>query len=175
MNLKKIPTLMLNASYEPLRIIHAQDALIKVTLGKAVVEVPSDREAWPGIYIPSVIRLRWYADVPRRLKVCSRKNIYVRDGYRCQYCGKIFPAWELTLDHIIPKSRGGSNKWENLVACCNACNRHKADRTPEEAGMELIHKPLPANIHTPRFLLRCLGKEIKGWGKYLWVDSKGEV
>ena len=172
------PTLMLNASYEPLRIVSVKKALTLITKGVALVEVPTDVliHRGLGIYAHSVIRLRTYRHVPIRLQVVSRKNIFLRDGERCMYCGERFKTRELTLDHIIPKSRGGSPSWSNLVSCCAKDNHRKGDRTPEEAGMELIHKPLPQNVHTPRFLLRSMGMEIsQGWSKYLWVDSKGET
>jgi 5-methylcytosine-specific restriction endonuclease McrA len=146
-----------------------------VCKGVALVEVPTDIQAHKGIYIPSVIRLRTYRHVPIRLQVVSRKNIFMRDGGRCMYCGERFRPQELTLDHIIPKSRGGANSWDNLVACCAKDNHKKGDRLPEEAGMKLIHKPLPQTIHTPRFLLRSMGLEINSWSRFLWDDSRGET
>src|ERR1039458_2507358 len=116
MNLMRKPVLQLNASYEPLRIIAARRALTLITKGVAVVEVPTSTIVYPGIYLPSVIRLRTYRHVPIRMQVMSRKNILLRDGGRCMYCGQ--RSDELTLDHVIPRSRGGQNTWENLVACC---------------------------------------------------------
>jgi 5-methylcytosine-specific restriction endonuclease McrA len=168
---------MLNASYEPLRIVTAKKALTLVTKGVALVEVPTDVliHRGLGIYLPSVIRLRTYRQVPIRMQVVSRKNILLRDGERCMYCGQKAKAGELTLDHVIPRSRGGSSAWDNLVACCKADNHRKGDRTPEEAGMKLIHKPLPQTVHTSRYLLRTMGMEIsQEWSKYLWANSKGE-
>jgi 5-methylcytosine-specific restriction endonuclease McrA len=166
--------LQLNASYEPLRIVTGRKALTLITKGVAVVEVPTSIQVHPGIYLPSVIRLRNYRHVPIRLQVVSRKNIFLRDGNRCQYCGRRFQSADLTLDHILPKSRGGRNDWANLVACCRPDNHRKGDRTPEEAGMMLIRRPLPQTIHTPRFLLRSLGTEVDEWVKYLWHDSDGD-
>jgi 5-methylcytosine-specific restriction endonuclease McrA len=90
------------------------------------------------------------------------------------YCGLPFVGQDLTLDHVIPKSQGGKNEWNNLVAACGKCNHRKANRTPEEAGMRLIRRPLPANIHTPRFVLKALGSEVQDWGRYLYADSEGE-
>jgi 5-methylcytosine-specific restriction endonuclease McrA len=175
MNLMRKPVLQLNASYEALRIVSAKKALTLITKGVALVEVPTNIQVHEGIYLPSVIRLRTYRHVPIRMQVVSRKNIFLRDGERCMYCGEKFKNSELTLDHIIPKSRGGGQSWNNLVACCKRDNHRKGDRTPEEAGMTLIHKPLPQTVHTPRFLLRSLGMEIsQSWSKYLWTDSKGE-
>jgi 5-methylcytosine-specific restriction endonuclease McrA len=166
--------LQLNASYEPLRIISAKKALTLITKGVALVEVPTSIKVYPGIYLPSVIRLRNYRHVPIRLQQVSRRNIILRDGSRCQYCGQRFESAELTLDHIIPRSRGGRNEWSNLVAACKKDNHRKADRTPEEAGMVLLRRPIPQTIHTPRFLLRSLGSEISEWGPYLYQDSEGD-
>jgi 5-methylcytosine-specific restriction endonuclease McrA len=174
MNLMRRPTLMLNASYEPLRIIWARKALTLLTKGVAVVEVPTSTMVYPGIYLPSVIRLRVYKHVPIRMQTVSRKNIFMRDGYQCMYCGQSSSGAGLELEHIVPKSRGGKNEWSNLVAACRKCNSRKNDRTPEEAGMRLIRRPLPANIHTPRFILKSLGAEIPSWGRYLFNDSEGE-
>jgi 5-methylcytosine-specific restriction endonuclease McrA len=166
--------LQLNASYEPLRIISAKKALTLITKGVALVEVPTSIQVHQGIFLPSVIRLRNYRHVPIRLQVVSRRNIILRDGSRCQYCGDRFESSELTLDHVIPRSRGGRNEWSNLVAACKKDNHRKADRTPEEAGMKLLRRPLPQTIHTPRFLLRSLGLEVNEWGPYLYQDSEGD-
>ena len=174
MSLIRRPVLQLNASYEPLRIITAKKALTLITKGVALVEVPTSTMIYPGIFLPSVIRLRTYRHVPIRMQVCSRKNIYIRDGHRCMYCGTRFGSESLTLDHVIPRSHGGRNEWSNLVAACNKCNHRKADRTPEEAGMFLIRRPLPANIHTPRFVLKALGSEVNEWGRFLYADSEGD-
>ncbi len=167
-------SLQLNRSYEPLRVITARRALELVTRGKAVVVVPTNLQAYPGIYIPSVIRLVSYAKVPYKRPIPSRKNILTRDQNRCLYCGAKAPRVVLELEHIIPKSKGGPSSWDNLVAACRPCNQKKGDRTPEEADMKLIHRPLPASIHTNRFVLKQMGAEIHEWDRYLWNDSKGE-
>ena len=167
--------LQLNASYEALRIISARKALTLITKGVAVVEVPTNIQVHAGIFLPSVIRLRHYRNVPHKRPIPSRKNIFTRDGFRCLYCGAKAPRVTLELEHIFPKSRGGKNEWSNLVASCHACNQKKGDRTPEEAGMTLIHRPLPATINTGRFILKQLGAEVNEWAKFLWSDSKGET
>lgn len=168
--------LQLNASFEPLRIIGMKKALTLLTKGVAVVEVPTSILIHPGmgIYAPSVIRLRTYRHVPIRLQVVSRKNIFIRDGNRCMYCGRRFLSADLTLDHILPRSRGGRNEWANLVACCKTDNHRKGDRTPEEAGMNLIRRQLPQTVHTRTQILRSLGSEVDEWSKYLWRDSEGD-
>lgn len=167
--------LQLNKHNEPLRIISVRRALTMLTKGKAVVEVPTSILIYPGVYLPSVIRLVEYAKVPYRRQQVSRKNIFLRDGMRCMYCGtKKSDTVELELEHIVPRSRGGKNTWENLVAACTPCNRKKNDRTPEEAGMTLIHKPLPATVHTATHILQQIGAEIKEWEPYLWNDPEGD-
>jgi 5-methylcytosine-specific restriction endonuclease McrA len=88
------------------------------------------------------------------------------------YCGK--KTLDLTLDHVIPRSRGGSNAWDNLVAACADCNRKKGDRTPSECNMPLIRRPLPQTVHTSRWLLKSMGAEIREWGKFLWNNSEGD-
>lgn len=168
--------LQLNASYEALRIISLKKALTLVSKGVADVEVSTDILVHRrlGIYAPSVIRLRRYHHIPLRAQQATRKNIFLRDGHRCQYCGKRFEPQKLTLDHIVPRSRGGPNTWNNLVTCCHADNNSKGDRLLEECGMVLIRRPLPQTIHTSRFLLKSLGSEVNEWGKFLWTDSTGE-
>ena len=175
MNLMRSPTLQLNRYFEPLRIIYARHALTLVTKGKAVVVVPTSIRICPGVYLPSVIRLVEYAKVPFKTPQATRKNIFTRDGYRCMYCGAHKGGSELELEHVIPKSRGGKKSWENLVSACRKCNSRKNDRTPEEAGMPLIHKPLPASVHTPRGILRTLGAQVNEWSPYLFMDSKGDT
>jgi 5-methylcytosine-specific restriction endonuclease McrA len=94
-----------------------------------------------SIKLPSVIRLLRMVKRPRSPIKFSRQNIYSRDQYRCQYCGKRHPSEDLTYDHVLPKSRGGRTRWDNIVTCCIRCNRQKGGRTPEEAGMALIRPP----------------------------------
>ncbi len=174
MNLSRNITLLLNASYEPIRIVSGKRALTLITKGKATVELPTKIQVYPGVFLPSVIRLRTYKHIPIRLHVMTRRNILIRDGNVCQYCGEKFKSNELTLDHVIPKSRGGGKAWNNLVSCCGPCNRKKDNKTPQEAGMPLLHRPLPASVHTGRGILRTMALETTGWEKYLWADSKGE-
>ena len=118
--------------------------------------------------VPSVIRLLEYRRIPRQTRALSRKNILVRDRHTCQYCGKVHSASDLTLDHVVPRSRGGKSIWENLVGCCRRCNNRKGDRLPAEAGMGLVRHPLPFNLHTSRNLMRQLGHHQEAWRKYLF-------
>jgi 5-methylcytosine-specific restriction endonuclease McrA len=174
MSLMLKPVLVLNAAYEPLSIVRARRALTLVTKGVAVVELATNQRIYRTMYLPSVVRLREYRHLPIRLQVVSRKNILARDGNRCMYCGQKFQPDVLTLDHVVPKSRGGRGSWENLVACCQRDNHRKGDRTPEEAGMKLIHRPLPQTVHTQKQILRSIASEVKEWSKYLWHDSQGD-
>jgi len=162
------PVLVLNASYEPIHIASARRALVLVIKGAAVIEEARDVMAHRDYPLPSVVRLRQYRRVPSRVQVLSRKNIYIRDGYACQYCGEVLPARDLTLDHVTPKSRGGLSRWENLVASCHKCNHTKGDRTPAEAGMTLRRVPRPLTIHTSRGMLRLAGHNEAAWRKYLY-------
>lgn len=94
-----------------------------------------------AIRVPRVILLQYYDRVPRRYVRFSRFNIYARDQNRCQYCGRQFPRAELNLDHVVPRMKGGTSVWENVVCSCHRCNRIKGGRTPTEAGMRLIRQP----------------------------------
>lgn len=163
--------LVLNASYEPINVCAARRALVLVLKGVASAEehvpcyVHSARQA---IKLPTVIRLLEYRRIPHQSRALSRKNILLRDRYTCQYCGKTLPSSELTLDHVLPRSRAGESSWENLVACCNPCNNRKGSRTPEEANMKLHKNPRPFTLHTNRHLMRMLGKGDDQWRKYLF-------
>lgn len=94
------------------------------------------------IQAPRVVRLLTYEHVPRNSVKFNRRNIFLRDGHRCQYCGKRYSSPRLSLDHVLPKSRGGADTWENIVCACLKCNVDKGGRTPAEAGMKLLQKPV---------------------------------
>jgi 5-methylcytosine-specific restriction endonuclease McrA len=138
--------LVLNADYSPLNVTSLQRGFNLVFKGKAEVVksadtvIVTDKKEYER---PLIIRLLNYVKyVYRRLRV-NRHRIYKRDGYRCVYCGN---TKQLTIDHVIPKSKGGKNTWENLVTCCIKCNLKKSDRTPEQAGMKLSIRPEEPNI-----------------------------
>lgn len=165
------PVLVLNASYEPINICAARRALILVLKGVASAEeltLQNVSSARSATRLPSVIRLLEYRRIPHQSRALSRKNIMMRDRYTCQYCHKITPSGELTLDHVIPRSRAGETAWENLVACCHRCNNRKGSRTPEEAGMKLLRPPRPFSMHTSRHLMRLHGNSDDQWKKYLF-------
>ena len=140
-------TLLLNATYEPLKVVHWQKAITLWCQGKVeVISVYDDREVRSVSFsfkLPSVIRLLRYIKIKRNIDYVpfSRANIYARDDHSCQYCGKVFPTAELTFDHVVPVAQGGRKDWENIVTCCVTCNRRKGGRTPAEAHMHLRRVP----------------------------------
>lgn len=161
--------LVLNASYEGINITSARHALTLVFKGAAVVEDVSShfvRTSKITIPVPNVIRLIRYRRVPRQTRSVSRKGILLRDGFTCQYCDRRLPAGDLTLDHVIPRSRGGGSTWENLVGCCFPCNNKKGSRTPQEAGMDLLKQPRQVSIHAKH---KSLQGDEKAWDKFLFA------
>lgn len=135
--------LVLNASYEPLNVIEDTRAIVLILQGKAESILDTDRLCSGGreaLMFPSVIRLKYMADVPRLRQVpLSRRALFQRDNYTCQYCGDK-PA-KLEVEHVIPRAQGGKNVWSNVTTACRSCNAHKRDRTPAEAGMTLRTRP----------------------------------
>jgi 5-methylcytosine-specific restriction endonuclease McrA len=168
----QMPVLVLNASYEPINICGARRALVLVLKGVARTEeehglvLHAQRNR---IAMPSVIRLLEYRRIPYQTRALSRKNILLRDRNTCQYCGEVFSPADLTLDHVIPRSRGGDSTWENLVACCRPCNRRKGNRMLDEMDdMILLREPRPFSLHTSRQIMRMLGRGDDRWRKYLF-------
>ena len=137
-----LPVLVLNQSYEPLTICRARRAIVLLYHGKAemlengVGFIHTISDIFP---LPSVIRLACMIRHPYRQKKLTRFEVFNRDRYTCQYCGK--ETRHLTLDHVLPRYRSGEHTWENVVSACVPCNRRKAGRTPPEAGMRLTHTP----------------------------------
>ena len=165
------PVLVLNATFEPINVTAVRRALVLMLKGVAQAEETQASEVHStskAVAVPSVIRLLSYRHIPQQSRALSRKNILLRDRNMCQFCGNTLPASELTLDHVLPRSRGGRSSWENLVACCYACNNRKGDRTPEEAGLQLARRPRPFTLHTSRQLMRLIGHKDEKWRKYLF-------
>lgn len=131
--------LVLNASYEPLNITSWRRAIILLLKGKAEGLEHNCKMVYTGLPLPTVIRLRHYVRVPYKEIPLTRRNILHRDGHACQYCG--YTGEDLTLDHVIPRSRGGMDTWENMVTACVRCNVKKGNRTPKEASMPLRTTP----------------------------------
>lgn len=133
--------LVLNATFEPLAVVSARRAVCLVLAQKVEMVHPSGlafrSERWV-VDVPSVVRLNRFVKVPRRQhRSPSRKAVFVRDGDSCQYCG----GRPETMDHVIPRSRGGLHTWDNVVAACRRCNAKKRDRLPKETGMLLRRRP----------------------------------
>ena len=161
--------LVLNQGYEPVSVCSPRKAIILSLLMKAeIIEVRN------GMHIhtisnvfpyPSVIRLFSFVRCPSKFIEISRKNVIKRDNYQCQYCGKA--KSDLTIDHVLPRSRGGKDTWENLVTACHSCNSKKGNRTPEEAGMRLLNKPKkPSYIH---LLKQFADISEESWNKFLFM------
>ncbi len=131
--------LVLNASYEPLNITSWQRAIVLLIKGKAEQVEHNGKLIYENLPLPTVIRLRHYVNMPYKEIPLTRRNILHRDGHSCQYCG--YMGDELTLDHILPRSRGGGDSWENIVTACVRCNVRKGNRTPREANMPLNLTP----------------------------------
>ncbi|GAB3801554.1 HNH endonuclease [Humibacter antri] len=159
-------TLVLNAGYEPLAVVTFKRALALVMSAKAtVVEVDAEHPVWSVDAVfdrPSVILLTRYVHLPHgRAVPVSRRGVLRRDGHRCAYCGKS----ATTIDHVLPKSRGGADAWDNLVACCLRCNNVKSDRTAAEMGWSL--RCAPRMPHDPAWMVRGVEHVLPEWQGYL--------
>jgi 5-methylcytosine-specific restriction endonuclease McrA len=159
--------LVLNASYEPLNVCSLRRAHVLVWKGKAEILESHDRplrSACTSFRRPHVIRLVTYVRVPRGVtRRISRRVLFARDGWECMYCGS--GGNRLTLDHVVPRSRGGTSVWENVVTSCAPCNHRKGDRLLEETGMSLRKHPRPP---TPVLFIRLTAEHIPDtWRRYL--------
>jgi 5-methylcytosine-specific restriction endonuclease McrA len=159
-------TLVLNAGYEPLGVVSFKRALVLVMNGKATIVAADDSHpvygmsgAWDR---PSVIILRRYVRIPSGRNVpVSRRGVLRRDNNRCGYCG----GAASTIDHVTPRSRGGKDSWENLVACCLKCNNVKGDRTPSEMNWRLAF--VPRAPHGASWIVRGIERALPDWEEYL--------
>ncbi len=161
--------LVLNQDYQALSLCSAERAFVLVYLRKAELVHASSKQALHSVkqsfLLPTIIRLFNYVRVPYKKVGLSRVNIFRRDEGSCQYCGS---KQNLTLDHVIPRSRGGKESWENLTTACQACNTRKGDMTPEEAGMPLKRKPFrPSYI---MYLRDFSGKVEEEWRPFLLMN-----
>lgn len=158
--------LVLNASYEPLNITSWRRAVVLLLKGKAEQLEHNGHFIYTGFPLPSVIRLRQYVKVPYKEIPLTRRNILERDHHTCQYCN--YKGEHLTLDHMIPRSRGGGDTWENLVSACVRCNVKKGNRTPKEASMMLLNQPRRpySSLHF-ELLKHTRGNLNHEWRKYV--------
>ena len=187
--------LVLNKHYAAVRVVSARRALTLLFKGIADVVALEDEQyasydfdSWRALSeyrskfqrdhhewvqcikfelaIPRIVRLLFYDRLPRQGVKFNRRNIFARDRNRCQYCGKRFSTSELSLDHVLPRSQGGEANWTNIVCCCVKCNVKKGGRTPDEANMKLITKPVkPAR--SPVVTLRLNSQKYASWKQFL--------
>jgi len=162
--------LVLNATYEPINVVSARRAVVLLIKEKAELVEAVDgaiRSSRLQVSMPAVIRLVYYVRIPRLLKVpLSRRSILARDYHTCQYCGARPDRSDLTIDHVVPRSRGGMTSWENVVTACRRCNTRKGSKTPAEAGMALRATP-----ERPRYVAFALLSQLEGndlWQKYMY-------
>lgn len=162
--------LVLNATYEPLNVVSVRRAVVLLLKEKA--QIVEATEAWVraqnwAIPQPLVIRLVYYVRIPHRLSLpLGRRTVLARDGYTCQYCGARPDKSDLTMDHVVPRSRGGRSSWENVVTACTRCNQRKGRHTPEEAGM-----PLRVPPRRPRYIALTVladARQHEVWNKYVF-------
>ncbi len=180
MDLAAEQALLLNTTYEPLRVVSWKRAVRMLFQEKVEVVEEYDREVRSvslALRLPSVLRLLSYRRIKRSYHQVrfTRSNLLARDDYRCQYCDRRLALGELTYDHVIPVSRGGSKSWDNIVTSCIACNRRKGGHTPEEAGLRLLRNPKapPGFPHKIRFFL-SRNTTPESWKTYIFwhVDTK---
>lgn len=168
-------TLVLSQGFEPVKIVSWQRALTLFFLGKVEVIEEYDRDVKTtslAIKIPAVVRLlRAFRRHPKPVKF-SRINIYGRDKYTCQYCGVKKSIGDLTYDHVVPRSRGGRTMWTNIATCCQLCNRKKANRTPEEAGMRLLKAPAQPTATPVLVVAMSRTSAPDAWRDYMYWTSE---
>jgi len=162
--------LVLNQNYQPLTITKIKRA-VNLILDQKVEILEQYNESIHSVdfvlHLPSVVRLNRYINYHPKMIPLTRKNLLRRDGYTCQYCNiKNVP---MTLDHIIPKQRGGKDTWENLVAACTTCNHNKNNRTPKECNMPLKKKPKKPSMLT--YFQQSVRKKQNSWKPYLFMDQ----
>lgn len=173
--------LLLNASYEALGTVDVPRAVCLVWKRTAeMVEKDGSRVLRSQHFVfdaPSVIRLVEYVDVRRRRSAVGKQRlrIMMRDKMKCQYCGARGTQFDLTLDHITPRSRGGRSDAENLCAACKTCNQRKGDRTPEEARMPLLATPSALRYGLDKAMLSHYAESRPEWRPYLFLTEKAEV
>jgi 5-methylcytosine-specific restriction endonuclease McrA len=167
--MESVKALKLDCSFRPVDIIDAVEALVLCIVGKAhAIETHTAeiRSVTQSFQLPSIIVLKRYVKFRFHSLACTRANLLWRDQNQCQYCAKSCSSDVLTIDHVIPKSRGGQNTWTNLVIACKKCNQKKGNKTPAESGMILIRKPAKPKTSILRFLTK--GEISPTWKDYLW-------
>lgn len=171
-------TLLLNATYEPLKVVDWQRAMTLWAQGKVEIIEEHDRVVRAVSFtfrLPSVVRLLHYIRTRKRPVVqFTRANIYQRDDYTCQYCNVQRRSDDLTFDHVIPVAQGGQRGWENIVTACEPCNRRKGARTPDEASMKLIRQPRRPLLLAPTVKVTVGVRTPSNWLSYLYWHAELE-
>lgn len=169
-DLNSLWVLVLNRSYEPLHVCSGRRAVTMILGGRAEM-VEQDgyfvRSFSLALQLPSVIRLQRFVRIPRRGDIAfSKRNVFRRDNYTCQYCGR--QGKGLTIDHVLPRSRGGWTSWENVVAACQPCNARKGNRTLEESRMRLLRVPARPYFLFHHYVANSVqSSTLEVWKKYL--------
>jgi 5-methylcytosine-specific restriction endonuclease McrA len=181
-----VPVLLLNRVFEPVQVTNARRAFVLLYGGAALAledgelydfdswrRIPAKHgeDAVPvvggAIRVPRVLHLTRYDRTPRTLVRLSRKNLMMRDGHQCQYCGRKPPIRDLNIDHVLPRCRGGRDAWDNLVTACKPCNLKKGSRTPDEAGIRLMRLPQRPKWSTAARILMSASDPFPEWAPYL--------
>jgi 5-methylcytosine-specific restriction endonuclease McrA len=165
--------LLLNSTYEPLHIISLKRAVRLLVENKVEVihdEAGRVRSEKISFRMPSVLRLLYYVKKAKNIIPLTKKNVLLRDDYKCQFCG-YKGGKDMTVDHVTPKSKGGGSSWANLVAACQPCNTRKRDRTPQEAGMPLRRQPKVP--HSIPWIVVSRNTCPDEWGKYITTYNVG--
>jgi 5-methylcytosine-specific restriction endonuclease McrA len=186
-NLLNVPVLLLNRHYSPVSVTTARRAMILLFGGAALaVDERGDSHDFPAwrrlpvrdsddgipvvggaLRVPRVLHLLRYDRAPRFGVRLTRRNLLLRDGYRCQYCGEEPGLRELNVDHVLPRSRGGGDSWENLVISCRRCNLSKGKQTPAEAGMRLLRTPVKPGWSTAAHIALATRTPFVEWQPFL--------
>ena len=182
-----LPVLVINRLYQPVQVTSARRAILLLFGGSAFAlddrgelhdftswrrqPVRDDDEALPivggALRIPRVVHLRRYDRARRPVVRLTRKNVMLRDGHLCQYCAARLPTRDLNIDHVLPRSRGGPDTWENLVTACRVCNLRTGRRTPEEASMHLLRQPVAPRWTVTMQILMGVQRPVKEWQPFL--------
>lgn len=185
------PCLVLNRNWQAVTFLPVKVAITTVMRDMATILNPEDYtlhsfESWcenvthvegdgtrwikassGQIAAPEIVVLKRYGERPPAKISFTRQNLYRRDAWECQYCGKKLPTPKLTIDHVLPRSRGGANGWENCVAACGRCNSDKADKTPKEAGLTLRNKPAKPSWRATHLRLPQTASVLESWQPFL--------
>ncbi|MCB9988792.1 MAG: HNH endonuclease [Rhodospirillales bacterium] len=181
-SLEQCPALILNADYRPLSYFPLstwswQDAIKAIFRGSVVVVSEYEqvvRSPSHEMRLPSVLALKEYIPNGKRAPAFTRFNVFLRDSFRCQYCGDKFKAQQLTFDHVVPRSKGGRTSWDNIVTACQTCNLTKGDRMPDVCHMHPMMEPRQPDL----FELQAHGKKFppnflhRSWGDFLYWDTE---